>query len=114
MAGSFRRNLIAIAALAALTCAGAIFAMWYLAKTTADQRAARAEDMVSLEAERLRGVLETVPRPERAFRGRHVGELRSGYVEDTARGDRSPLVMEAVRRAEADRVLVTVTGTTDG
>jgi signal transduction histidine kinase len=114
MAGSFRRNLIAIAALAALTCVGAIVAMWYLAKTTADQRAARAEDNVSLEAERLRGVLETLPRFERAGRGRHVGELRSGYVEDASRGDRSPLVMEAVSRAEESRSLVTITGTTEG
>jgi signal transduction histidine kinase len=114
VAGSFRQSLIAIAALAALTCAGAIFAMWYLAQTTADQRAARAEDQVSLEAERLRGVLESLPRMERFGRGRHVGELRSGYVEDAASGDRSPLVMEAVRRAEESRALVTVTGSTEG
>ncbi len=114
MAGSFRRNLIVMAALAALTCATAIFAMWYLAKTTADQRAARAEDRVSLEVERLRDVLEALPRPERSGRGRHAGELRSGYVEDVLRADRSPLVMEAIVRAQQTRGLVVFTGSTEG
>jgi signal transduction histidine kinase len=114
MATSFRNNLIVIAALAALACVGAIGALWYLAQTTADQRAARAEDNVTLEAERVRDVVEALPRPERALRGRHQGELRSGYVDDVARADRSPLVMEAVARAHEAQGPVTFSGTTEG
>jgi signal transduction histidine kinase len=114
MAASFRNNLIVIAALAAFACVGAIVALWYLAQTTADQRAARAEDNVTLEAERVRDVVEALPRSERAFRGRHQGELRSGYVDDPVRADRSPLVMEAIARAQQSQAAVTFSGTTEG
>jgi len=106
MAGSFRRSLIAIAVLTALACAGAIVAMWHLAKTTTEQRTARAEDTVTLEVARLQEVLGAEPHGERGRQGKHTGELRSGYIEAPGRGDRAPYVTEAVRRAQAGGSLV--------
>jgi signal transduction histidine kinase len=101
MAGSFRRRLLAITALAALACVGAIVAMVYLARTSTEERIERAHERVALEIERLRDLSEVSPRSERGRARRNVAELRSGWLEDANSVDRrNPLVAQAVRAAE--------------
>jgi signal transduction histidine kinase len=80
MAGSFRRRLLAIAAITAIVCAAAITAILFLARMTLEERTLHARDNVVREVERMRGVLEGVPAAERSARERTSGTLTSGYV----------------------------------
>src|SRR5215472_5914282 len=104
MAASLRRRLIAVAAVAAIACAGALAAILYLVKTGEQERLARADETVAREVERLARALETVPVEARPRHGKHgFGELRSGWVVDPAHVDRgSPNVATGVR-ASAER-----------
>jgi signal transduction histidine kinase len=99
MASSFRRRLLAIAALTVVACGAAIAAILFLSKMTAVERVEHARDNVSREVEALRGVLEAVPPPERPGRERQSGHLQSGYVGESVVSEKGPLVAEAVARA---------------
>src|ERR1700690_1223770 len=97
MVGSFRRRLLAIAALTVLACGVAISAILFLARMTLDDRTAHARDNVTREVEHLRGAMEAPS--ERAHPDRQSGELRSGYVADSALPDKRPFIFEALHEA---------------
>lgn len=113
MAGSFRRRLLAIAALTVLVCAAAITAILFLARATLDERRAHARDNVVREVERTRGVMAAVPPGERLARDRQSGELQSGYVA-AATAERGPIVLEALERAASTNDLVVLERSEDG
>jgi signal transduction histidine kinase len=99
MASSFRRRLLAIAALTIVVCGAAVAAILLLAGATEVERIDRARENVVHEVEGLRAVLEDVPPVERKGRERQSGQLRSGYTADSVVVDPEPLVAEAVARA---------------
>jgi signal transduction histidine kinase len=98
---SFRRRLIAIAALTVVICAAAMGAILFLARAAADDRAVRARDNVTREVEGMRGVLESVPPSVRPRRDRQSGQLQSGYVAGLVDVGKGPLVDEALQQAAA-------------
>ncbi len=108
MLPSLRRSLLAVAALAAIACAGALVAIVYLGRTSTQHRLEQAHEIVAREVERLSRTLAPVPPEGRAHRGRHgLGELRSGWVEAPERVDPSSVnVAEAVRQAASQGELV--------
>jgi signal transduction histidine kinase len=95
---SFRRRLLALAALTALVCLGAIAALLYLQQTTLDERRAHARENVVREVERLRGVSRALSPGAPAPAQLQSGELVSGYVRD-AQVDLAPFAREAVSEA---------------
>jgi signal transduction histidine kinase len=101
MASSFRRRLLAIAALTVVVGVAAIGALILLSRTTAIERLERARDNVTREVEALRAVLEGVPATERPRGEKQSGALQSGYVPATDAMEKGPLVVEALMAAEA-------------
>jgi signal transduction histidine kinase len=91
MASSFRRRLLAIAALNVLVCGAAVAALLLLAKATAADRTQHARDNVLREVEGLRAVLDDVPPSLRPRSGRRSGELESGYAPDAATAGQGPV-----------------------
>jgi signal transduction histidine kinase len=113
MAGSFRRRLLAIAALTVMVCAAAIAAILYLARTTLDERTAHVRDNVVREVERTRSVVEATAVDERSPRERQSGELLSGYVAGSGAPGHAPVVAEAIERAVAAGDLVVLESAED-
>lgn len=114
MASSFRRRLLAIAALNVVFCGAAIAALLLLARATAAEHTAHARDNVLREVEGLRAVLEDVPPPLRPRNGRHSGELQSGYTPEAAATSEAPIVADAVSQALAVGSTVVLLRTDDG
>lgn len=109
MASSFRRRLLALAALTALVCAGAIGAILYLQKTTLDERRAHARENVVREVERLQGVVDALPPGQAPPARLQYGELASGYVAQAeGRADGSPGSFASEALADAARRHTTV------
>src|SRR5580692_9094716 len=106
MTGSFRRRLLAIAALTLLACGAAIVAILILSRMTMEVRIDHARENVTREVERLRGVVESQGPSQRSHRTWQSGELLSGYVSAPSEGDRGPSVVEAVERAGSEDGLV--------
>jgi len=113
MNASFRRRLLAIAALTVIVCGAAITAILLLQQTTLDERRAHARDNVTREVERLRSVVDEAPPGLRASRGRTAGELQSGLLA-SATSEKGALVADAIARAQAASDLAVVEGTDDG
>jgi signal transduction histidine kinase len=99
MASSFRRRLLAIAALTVLVCAAAIASILLLARTTNEERTEHDRENVAREVERLCATLAAVPRAERRRREPQSRELRSGYVNAATEADEGAFVVTAVDRA---------------
>jgi signal transduction histidine kinase len=114
MASSFRRRLIAIAALTVLACGAAIAGLLFIARVTRETRIEHARDNVTREAERLRAVLEDLPGAERTGRGLRSDELRSAYLEGPVAPGEGPTVVEALGRAASTGSLVVLDGLDDG
>src|ERR1700722_10640657 len=98
MAGSFRRRLFTIAALAVLACGAAIVAILYLSRTTMDERNEHVRENVTREIERLQGTLSALPPAARVSRKWQSGTLQSGYVRPDERGEVDPVVVLALQR----------------
>ena len=113
MAGSFRRRLLAIAALTVLACGAAITAILFLSRTTSDERREHARENVTREVERLGGALATVPPAERSRRELRSGELRSRYVAAPAEADEGAYVTRALERAASGGRTVVLDETDD-
>jgi signal transduction histidine kinase len=113
MRGSFRRRLLAIAALTLLACGAAIVAVLILSKMTMEVRIDHGRENVTREVERLRGVVEPMTPAQRAHRTWQSGELVSGYESGPSDGDQGPFVAEAVAQAAREGGLV-VLDRTDG
>jgi signal transduction histidine kinase len=113
MTGSFRRRLLAIAALTLLACGAAIVAILILSRMTMEVRIDHARENVTREVERLRGAVEPQETSQRSHRTWQSGELQSGYVSAPSEGDRGPSVVEAVERAGSEGGLI-VLDRTDG
>jgi len=99
MAGSFRRRLLTIAALAVLACGAAIVAILYLSRTTMDERNEHIRENVTREIERLQATLSALPPAARVSRKWQSGTLQSGYVPAEERGEVDPLVEIALQHA---------------
>jgi signal transduction histidine kinase len=103
MAGSFRRRLFAITALTVLTCAAAITAILFLARTNREVRAEHARENVTREIERLGGALASVPRADRPRREQESGELHSGYVSEPSEADEGALVVSVLESSSRSK-----------
>jgi hypothetical protein len=108
MTGSFRRRLLAIAALTLLACGAAIVTILILSRITMEVRIEHARENVTREVERLRGVVEALEPSSRSRRTWQSGELRSGYGVAPSDTDGSPFLVEAVARAGEQGALVVV------
>lgn len=100
---SLRRRLVMVSILAAVACGASLTSIAWLARTSSDQRVARAEERVARETDRL---LEA-PAPEVRPRGMRRGlrTLRSGYL-DGAGHDRAPgLPLPPAARAARDEAV---------
>jgi signal transduction histidine kinase len=111
MAASFRRRLLAIAALTVLACAAAIAAILFLARTTGEERAEHDRENVTREVERLGATLAVLPRADRPRHERRSHELRSGYVQTASEADEGAFVVTAIERAASAGQLVAQDGT---
>ncbi|HEY8086389.1 MAG TPA: HAMP domain-containing sensor histidine kinase [Polyangiaceae bacterium] len=98
MGGSFRRRLLALAALTVLVFVSGIGALVYLQRTTLDERRAHARDNVGREVERLRGGAGAAS--PGVGPTHQSGELTSGTVAAPT-ADRGPYVQEALEGAAA-------------
>jgi signal transduction histidine kinase len=110
MAASFRRRLLAIAALTVLACAAAIVAILLLARATNNERTEHDRENVTREVERLGATLAAVPRAERRRREPQSRELRSGYVTAPSEANEGAFVVTAVERAASGGQLVVLEG----
>lgn len=102
MTGSFRRRLLAIAALTLLACGAAIVAILTLSRMTMEVRIDHARETVTREVERLRAVVEAIPVEERALRVLQSGELQSGYVSAPSEAAGGDLVVDAMQQADRE------------
>lgn len=84
---SLRRRLVMVSILAAVACGVSLTTIAGIARTSSDQRVARAEERVARETDRLLD-LPTPPVRARGMR-RGVRTLRSGYL-DASGEERSP------------------------
>jgi len=84
---SLRRRLVMVSILAAVACGASLTSIAWLARTSSDQRVARAEERVARETDRLLDL----PAPPVRARGMRRGlrTLRSGYL-DASGQERSP------------------------
>lgn len=118
---SLRRRLVMVSALAAVACALSLVSLAWLARTSSDQRIARAEERVIHETERL---LEAPTPPSTRRPRRGVRGMRSGYLDPSgaelppgaplppaARAARNDAASESARTgARATRSVETRTG----
>ena len=75
----------------------AVVALTHLARTSREQRVARAHERVEAELERLSELAPSMTHAQRSRHGRRgLGELRSGYLEG-AGGHESPWVSDLLR-----------------
>lgn len=104
MPSSLRGRIVGVMVLAIVACAGAILALFYLARTSTEQRSERAREAAEIEVERLEDLGASFPKEDRGKLGkRGMGPLRSGFVDDAARLDRSNPRVAAVIRGSRDR-----------
>ncbi len=74
---SLRRRLVMVSVLAAVACALSLASVAWLARTSSDQRVARAEERVARETDRL---LEAPAPPRTRGLRRGIRTMRSGYL----------------------------------
>ncbi len=113
MAGSFRRRILALAALTVLVFVSGIGALLYLSHATLDERRAHAREDVEREVERLQGVLATGPAAGRRNLRLRSGELASGSV-DAPTAELGPYVQEALEAAQPDGQVTVLERIEDG
>jgi signal transduction histidine kinase len=106
MAGSFRRRLLTIAALAVLACGAAIVAILYLSRTQMEERNEHIHDNVTREVERLQVTVSALPSVMRIPRTWQSGPLQSGYVRPGEKGETHPVLEQALQRADGSGGLV--------
>src|ERR1700723_1289948 len=106
MKSSFRRRLLAIAALTLVTCGAAIVTILVLSKMTMEVRIDHARENVAREVERLRTMVEVQDPSSRSHRTWQSGELVSGYVTAASEADGRPFLVEALELAHEENRLV--------
>jgi signal transduction histidine kinase len=99
MKSSFRRRLLAIAALTLVTCGAAIVTILVLSKMTMEVRIDHARENVTREVERVRALVEAQDPSSRSHRTWQSGELVSGYVTASSDTEGRPFLAEALELA---------------
>jgi signal transduction histidine kinase len=106
---SLRRRLVMVSVLAALACGASLSSIALLARTSSDQRVARAEERVTRETERLLD-LPTPPMRTRGMR-RGLRALRSGYLDASGQERPADTFLPPVVREVRDAAVLECTRT---